>query len=45
MIKAGIMPSRIEMSSWCTGCRTDMLFSHRKENGVTGRMMSWLAKK
>jgi YfiH family protein len=45
MIKAGIMPSRIEMSSWCTGCRTDMLFSHRKENGVTGRMMSWLGKK
>jgi YfiH family protein len=45
MIKAGIMPSRIEMSSWCTGCRTDLLFSHRKENGVTGRMMSWLGKK
>jgi YfiH family protein len=45
MIKAGIMPSRIEMSTWCTGCRTDLLFSHRKENGVTGRMMSWLGKK
>ncbi|MCD9024419.1 peptidoglycan editing factor PgeF [Cohnella silvisoli] len=45
MIKAGIMPSRIEMSSWCTGCRTDLLFSHRMENGTTGRMMSWLGKK
>lgn len=45
MIKAGILPSRIEMSSWCTGCRTDLLFSHRKENGVTGRMMSWLGRK
>ncbi|MFB9279984.1 peptidoglycan editing factor PgeF [Cohnella cellulosilytica] len=45
MIKAGIMPSRIEMSSWCTSCRTDLLFSHRKERGATGRMMSWLGKK
>ncbi|QMV40369.1 peptidoglycan editing factor PgeF [Cohnella cholangitidis] len=45
MIKAGILPSRIEMSSWCTSCRTDLFFSHRKENGVTGRMMSWLGRK
>jgi YfiH family protein len=45
MIKAGILPSRIEMSSWCTGCRTDLFFSHRKENGVTGRMMSWIGRK
>jgi len=45
MIKAGIMPSRIEMSSWCTSCHTDLLFSHRREKGKTGRMMSWLGKK
>jgi YfiH family protein len=45
MIKAGILPSRIEMSSWCTASRTDLLFSHRKENGITGRMMSWLGRK
>ncbi len=45
MIKAGIMPSRIEISSWCTSCHTEMLFSHRKEKGATGRMMSWLGKK
>lgn len=45
MIKAGILPSRIEMSTWCTGCRTDLFFSHRMENGSTGRMMSWLGRK
>jgi polyphenol oxidase len=45
MIKAGILPSSIEMSTWCTGCRTDLFFSHRKENGSTGRMMSWLGRK
>lgn len=45
MIKAGILPSRIEMTTWCTGCRTDVFFSHRRENGRTGRMMSWLGIK
>jgi len=45
MIKAGILPSHIEMTSWCTSCHTDLLFSHRKENGATGRMMSWLGRK
>ncbi|MBB6636319.1 peptidoglycan editing factor PgeF [Cohnella thailandensis] len=45
MIKAGILPSRIEMTTWCTGCRTDLFFSHRQENGATGRMMSWLGMK
>ncbi|MEK0313083.1 peptidoglycan editing factor PgeF [Cohnella sp. 56] len=45
MIKAGIMPSRIEMSGWCTSCSTNLFFSHRMEQGRTGRMMSWLGKK
>jgi YfiH family protein len=45
MIKAGILPSRIELSDWCTGCRTDLFFSHRMEHGNTGRMMSWIGKK
>ncbi|MCR2803688.1 peptidoglycan editing factor PgeF [Paenibacillus sp. SCIV0701] len=42
MIKAGILPSRIEISNWCTGCRTDLFFSHRAEGGKTGRMASWI---
>lgn len=42
MIKAGILPSRIEMSSLCTSCRTDLFFSHRKEGGKTGRMAAWV---
>lgn len=45
MIKAGILPSRIELTTWCTGCRTDLFFSHRVEKGSTGRMMSWLGRK
>jgi YfiH family protein len=42
MIKAGIMPSHIEISSLCTSCRTDLFFSHRKEAGKTGRMAAWI---
>jgi YfiH family protein len=42
MIKAGILPMNIEMSEWCTGCSTDVFFSHRKEGGRTGRMISWI---
>ncbi|QHT60364.1 peptidoglycan editing factor PgeF [Paenibacillus lycopersici] len=42
MIKAGILPSRIECSEWCTGCSTSLFFSHRMEGGATGRMVSWI---
>ncbi|REK77835.1 peptidoglycan editing factor PgeF [Paenibacillus paeoniae] len=42
MIKAGILPSRIELTTWCTGCRTDLFYSHRVEGGKTGRMASWI---
>lgn len=42
MIKAGILPSHIEISSLCTSCRTDLFFSHRKEGGKTGRMAAWI---
>jgi YfiH family protein len=42
MIKAGIDPSNIEVSKLCTSCRTDLLFSHRREQGKTGRMIAWI---
>ncbi|WP_138751909.1 peptidoglycan editing factor PgeF [Paenibacillus sinopodophylli] len=42
MIKAGILPIGIELTEWCTGCRTDLFYSHRKEGGMTGRMASWI---
>ncbi|WP_379131578.1 peptidoglycan editing factor PgeF [Paenibacillus sp. sgz500958] len=45
MIKAGILPTHIECTTWCTSCNTDLFFSHRKENGSTGRMTSWIGIK
>jgi copper oxidase (laccase) domain-containing protein len=37
---AGVPARNIEASSPCTACHTDLLFSHRAEKGVTGRMMA-----
>jgi len=37
---AGVPPAQIASSALCTACRTDLLFSHRRENGRTGRMMA-----
>ena len=35
LFRAGVR--QIEKSDLCTGCRTDLFFSHRKEAGKTGR--------
>lgn len=42
MIKAGILPSSIELCGMCTSCRSDSFYSHRKEQGLTGRMAAWI---
>ncbi|HEU5367923.1 MAG TPA: peptidoglycan editing factor PgeF [Ktedonobacterales bacterium] len=34
---AGVVPEHIEIMPLCTGCRTDLFFSHRREQGKTGR--------
>lgn len=39
LLEAGVAGKNIEASPLCTSCRTDLLFSHRAERGVTGRMM------
>jgi len=43
--KAGVLPDHIEVSHLCTGCRTDLFFSHRKEGGKTGRMVAFIGLK
>ena len=40
LLDAGVPAKNIEVSAPCTACHTDLLFSHRAENGVTGRMMA-----
>ena len=40
LLEAGLAAKNIHVSPLCTACRTDLLFSYRKEKGVTGRMMA-----
>jgi YfiH family protein len=42
IMKAGVFAQHIEISQYCTCCRTDLFFSHRGEHGKTGRMVAWL---
>jgi len=37
---AGVRGERIVSSRLCTACRTDLLFSHRREQGRTGRLLA-----
>jgi len=39
LITAGLPARNIWTSELCTSCRPDLLFSHRAEHGVTGRML------
>ena len=39
LMDAGVPAKNIDCSPLCTSCREDLLFSHRAEKGVTGRMM------
>jgi YfiH family protein len=40
LIEAGLRPTNIFVSDLCTACRTDLLFSYRKERARSGRLMS-----
>ncbi|WNB90475.1 peptidoglycan editing factor PgeF [Bacillus sp. NEB1478] len=45
LINAGLSPENITKSHDCTSCKNDIFFSYRKENGKTGRMMSFIGRK
>lgn len=40
LLDAGLPAANIAVVDACTGCDTKHFFSHRKENGLTGRLMS-----
>lgn len=45
MRAAGIPSEQIEISNYCTSCSSDLFFSHRKSQGKTGRMLSFIGMK
>jgi YfiH family protein len=40
LMDAGVPETQIDVSDLCTACRTDLLFSYRREGAKTGRMMT-----
>ncbi len=37
LVTAGLKPANILIADYCTACRTDLFFSHRREGPATGR--------
>lgn len=44
LLDAGLAPDRVAVAGICTACHPDLLFSHRRDGGRTGRMEAalWL---
>jgi hypothetical protein len=40
LVCAGLRAANIQTVPFCTACRTDLFFSHRKEGSLTGRMLA-----
>lgn len=40
--KAGVQEAQLLVSELCTSCREDVFFSHRRDGGRTGRMLSFI---
>ena len=42
LMEIGVPTTSISVSPFCTACRTDIFYSHRAEDGQTGRMLSFI---
>ncbi|MCQ6274015.1 peptidoglycan editing factor PgeF [Bacillus sp. V3B] len=45
LLNTGILEEHISMTNLCTSCQADHFFSHRRDQGKTGRMMSFIGWK
>ncbi|MBU9721414.1 peptidoglycan editing factor PgeF [Bacillus alkalicola] len=43
--QAGLVSEKIEVTKYCTSCDHSIFFSHRRDNGNTGRMLSFIGRK
>jgi purine-nucleoside/S-methyl-5'-thioadenosine phosphorylase / adenosine deaminase len=44
LVNTGVPAAQIDVSDLCTSCRTDLLFSYRREGAKAGRMMAAIGK-
>jgi hypothetical protein len=45
LLKAGILEKNISVTGYCSSCDDELFFSHRRDQGRTGRMMSFIGWK
>ena len=45
LLEAGIKEENITISQLCTSCERELFFSHRRDDGMTGRMMGFIGVK
>ena len=45
LLEAGVLPKNIFSSGLCTSCRTDLLFSFRREGKISGRLMAVIGQR
>lgn len=45
LLKSGLLDQNIMVSNLCTSCQNEHFFSHRRDKGKTGRMMSFIGWK
>lgn len=45
LMNEGVLEEHILMTKLCTSCNHDVFFSHRRDNGKTGRMISFIGWK
>jgi copper oxidase (laccase) domain-containing protein len=43
LLQAGVPQARIEQVAGCTSCDTGSFFSHRRDKGLTGRHLAFIA--
>jgi YfiH family protein len=45
LLNAGLREENLAGSGWCSSCRADLFYSYRRDRGVTGRMLGFMAIK
>ncbi|WP_428908728.1 peptidoglycan editing factor PgeF [Niallia sp. Krafla_26] len=45
LLLAGVLPENILVTKLCTSCHKDLFYSHRRDQGKTGRMISFIGWK
>jgi polyphenol oxidase len=45
LLRAGVQQRNISITSYCTSCNSDYFYSHRRDQGSTGRMLAFIGWK